>query len=172
MSRYSSSSRGSFLPRVTGYRYAYNNDRERAQDITAPTPVTWDQVMSGIGADRSSVAKRRSVSVSLFSAMAGHVHCQFQPTPDSEFVKCTAQMVLDHLFAGADDLANFAIGQAFPDQNRNLTFLWVETGARCHDLTFVFVNIAGQLHPFTSVEDSGSQKQHAKVLFYGARTDI
>ena len=51
-----------------------------------------------------------------------HVHCQFQPSPDPKFVKRAAQMILDCLFAGADDLANFAIGQTFPDQNRNLNF--------------------------------------------------
>jgi hypothetical protein len=42
----------------------------------------------------------------IFSAMAGHVHSQFQPTPDSKFVKCPA-----------DDLANFAIALK-PSQTR------------------------------------------------------
>jgi hypothetical protein len=78
--------------------------------------------------------------------MAGQVHSQFQPTPDAKFVKCAALVILDYLFAGADDLADFAIGQTFPDQNRNLTFPWVETLARCHDLTFAFVSVASQLH--------------------------
>src|ERR1035437_2747105 len=108
----------------------------------------------------------------ILSAMAGHVHCQFQPTPDSKFVKCAAQMILDYLFAGTDDSANFAIGQAFPDQNRNLTFLWVETLTGYHDCTFSVVNIASQLYTFGSIEDSGTQKQRAKVLFYSVRTDI
>jgi len=57
------------------------------------------------------------------------------------------------------------IGQAFPDQNRNLTFRWVETRARCHDCPISFVNTASQLHPFTSSEDFGTQKQRAKVMF-------
>lgn len=52
---------------------------------------------------------------SILLAMVGHVNCQFQTTPDSQLVKCTAQMVLNHLFAGADDFADFAIGSAFPD---------------------------------------------------------
>ena len=51
----------------------------------------------------------------ILSAVVGHVHCQFQPTPDSKFVKCSAQMILDYLFAGSDDLGNFSIGQAFGD---------------------------------------------------------
>jgi hypothetical protein len=51
----------------------------------------------------------------IFSAMARHIHCQFQPSPDSKFVKCAAQMILDYLFAGTDDLPDFAIGQTLPD---------------------------------------------------------
>src|ERR1700726_2578153 len=97
---------------------------------------------------------RGSVSVSLFSAVAGHVHCQFQTIPDSKLVKYAAQMILDYLFAGADDLANFAISQTFPDQNRNLTFPWVETLASCHDCTFVFVSTTSQLHTFAPFADS------------------
>src|SRR5580698_4787252 len=104
--------------------------------------------------------------------MAGDVHCQFQPSPDSKFVKCAAQMILDYLFARSDDLANFAVGQAFPNQNRNLIFLWAETLARGHDYTFVFVSIASQLHTFSPLADSSAHKQHAQVLFYGSRTDI
>ena len=92
---------------------------------------------------------RRSVSVNLLAAMASHIHCQLQTIPDSKFVKYAAQVILDHLFAGADDLANFAISQASPDQNRNLIFLWVETFARCHDLTFVFVSIHGRFAPIS-----------------------
>jgi hypothetical protein len=45
----------------------------------------------------------------ILSAVVGHIHCQFKPTPDSRLVKCTAQMILDHLFADAADRANFAI---------------------------------------------------------------
>src|ERR1700681_3093369 len=78
----------------------------------------------------------------ILSAVAGHVHGQFQSAPDAKFVERAAQMVLDHLFAGADDLANFAIGQALPDQNRDLNFLWGEALARCHECAFSLVNIA------------------------------
>jgi len=55
--------------------------------------------------------------------VAGYVHGQFQAAPDANFVKGTTQMVLDDLFARADDFADFAIGQAFPDQNCDLNFL-------------------------------------------------
>lgn len=79
-----------------------------------------------------------------------------------QVIKWAAQMVLDHLFTGAHD---FVIGQAFPDQNRNLTFRWAETRARCRDCPISFVNTASQLHPFTSSEDFGTQKQRAKVMF-------
>jgi hypothetical protein len=46
-------------------------------------------------------------------------------------------MILDYLFAGTDDPANFAIGQAFPDQNRNLTFLWVRGPDKVSRLYFL-----------------------------------
>ena len=39
-------------------------------------------------------------------AVAGHIHGQFQPAPDAQLVESRAQMVLDDLFAGADDLAD------------------------------------------------------------------
>ena len=82
-----------------------------------------------------------------------------------QVIKWAAQMVLDHLFTGAHDLANFVIGQAFPDQNRNLTFRWAETRARCRDCPVSSVNTASQLHRFTSSGDFGTQKQRAKVMF-------
>jgi hypothetical protein len=104
--------------------------------------------------------------------MAGDVHCQFQPSPDSKFVKYAAQMILDYLFAAPDDPANFAIGQALPNQNRNLIFPWAEIRTRGHDCTFVFVSIASQLHTFPPLSDSGTRKQHAQVLFYSSQTDM
>ena len=42
--------------------------------------------------------------------MTGNVHGKFQPAPDPQLVESAAQMILDHLLAGAHDLANFAIG--------------------------------------------------------------
>jgi hypothetical protein len=111
------------------------------------------------------------VLVSLSSAMAGHVHSKFQPTPDSKFVKCATQMILDYLFTGADDLADFAIGQTLPDQNRDLIFLSGETLARCHDRSFVFVSVASQLHAFDPIADSRTRKQRAEVVFYSSPTE-
>src|ERR1700722_17265745 len=77
----------------------------------------------------------------ILSAMVGYVECQFQPTPNPQLVKCTAQMVLDHLFAGADDLADFAIGRAFPGYKRNPTLGWLQTVAWRHDCAFSCVQI-------------------------------
>src|ERR1700678_500594 len=54
--------------------------------------------------------------------MAGHVHGYFQAAPDTQFVKSAAQVVLDDLLAGSDDPADFAVGQAFPDQHGDLNF--------------------------------------------------
>jgi hypothetical protein len=61
-----------------------------------------------------------------------HIHCQFQPTPDSKLVESAAQVVLNHLFADADDLADFAVSQPFPDKNRDLIFRSTETRAWDH----------------------------------------
>src|SRR5580693_3615649 len=51
-------------------------------------------------------------------------------------------MVLDDLFAGADDLADLAVGQAFPDQNRDLNFFGCKVLAGCHDCAPSLANIA------------------------------
>jgi hypothetical protein len=75
------------------------------------TLVTADQSISGI---IDSVDRSRSIQPALgiralglgkpiLSAMAGHLHCQFQPTPYSKFVKCATQMILDYLFASTND---------------------------------------------------------------------
>jgi hypothetical protein len=104
--------------------------------------------------------------------MVGYIHCQFQPSPDSKFVKCSAQMILDYLFAGADDLADFTIGKTLPDQKRNLIFPRVEALTKCRDNISVFVSIASQLHTFRSLTDSRSQKHHTQVLFYSPQTYI
>src|ERR1017187_8566591 len=48
----------------------------------------------------------------ILSAVAGHVHRQFQPAPDTNFVERATQMVLDHLFAGADGEKWIPCGEA------------------------------------------------------------
>jgi hypothetical protein len=63
---------------------------------------------------------RRPVS----SAVAGYVHSQFQPAPNGKFVEGAAEVVFDHLFGGADDLSDFAVGQTLPHQNGDLNFFW------------------------------------------------
>ena len=42
--------------------------------------------------------------------VTGHVHGQFEPAPDTQFVESAAQMVLDDLLRGAYELANLAVG--------------------------------------------------------------
>jgi hypothetical protein len=54
--------------------------------------------------------------------VAGLLHGQFQPAPDTQRVKSAAQLDLHHFPAGSDDAADFAVGQAFPDHDRNLNF--------------------------------------------------
>ena len=77
-----------------------------------------------VGPDRLAIGRARPLRLRgpVLPAVAGHVHGQFQAAPDAQFVEGAAQVILDDLFAGADDLADFAIGQAFPDQNRDLNF--------------------------------------------------
>jgi hypothetical protein len=50
----------------------------------------------------------------ISASVACDVHRKFQPAPHAKLVKCAAQMVLDYLFAGANYLADFAIGQTLP----------------------------------------------------------
>src|SRR5579864_3273302 len=51
-------------------------------------------------------------------------------------------MVLDHLLAGADDLADFTVGHAFPNQNRDLNFFRGESLTWGHDWASSRVKIA------------------------------
>src|SRR5271165_571344 len=51
-------------------------------------------------------------------------------------------MVLDNLFSGADNLADFAVGQAFPDQDRNPNFFRGKVLAGCHNCASSLVNMA------------------------------
>src|SRR5437660_439270 len=44
-----------------------------------------------------------------------HTSRQLQTAPDTKLVEGAAQVVLDDLFGGADDLADFAIGHSLPD---------------------------------------------------------
>ena len=39
-----------------------------------------------------------------------------------QFVECAAQVVLDDLLGGTNDLSYFAVGQPFPDQHGDLHF--------------------------------------------------
>src|SRR5258708_34660054 len=51
-------------------------------------------------------------------------------------------MILDHLLAGAHDLAYFAIGQTLPHQSRHVNFLGGETLSRHHEFAPSLENMA------------------------------
>src|SRR5713101_6205684 len=57
------------------------------------------------------------------AALAGDVDGQLQPAPYSQFVESVAQVVLHHLFSRANSVRNLAVGQALPNQARDLHFL-------------------------------------------------
>src|SRR5450631_3593220 len=97
-----------------------------------------------VGPDRLAVRRARTLGLGgpVLPAVAGNVHGQLQAAPDPESVERTAQMVLDDLLAGADYLADFAVRQSFPDQNRDLDFLGSEALTGGHDWASSFVNIA------------------------------
>src|SRR6266852_3638578 len=57
------------------------------------------------------------------AAMAGDVDGQLQPAPYSQFVESVAQVVFHHLFSRANSVRNLAVGQALPNQARDLHFL-------------------------------------------------
>src|SRR5690349_24822348 len=52
------------------------------------------------------------------------VQRQLEAAPDAQFVKGVAQVVLDDLLSGADDISDLAVGLAFPYQSRHLNFFW------------------------------------------------
>lgn len=57
------------------------------------------------------------------AAMGGDIEGKFQAAPDPEFVKGIAQVVFYYLLGGANHIADFAIGLAFPNQRSDLNFL-------------------------------------------------
>src|SRR5690348_951887 len=81
-----------------------------------------------LGIDWARVGLRRGFYDRLltpaFPAMVGDVEGQFQPAPHTQLVENNAQVVLDHLLGGADVLADFPVGHAFPDQSGNFDFPW------------------------------------------------
>ena len=78
----------------------------------------------------------------ILSAAARNVHSQFQPTPNPNFVECATQVILDDLLAGSDNLADFAISEALPNQNCDLDLLRGEAFAWGHDCAPSLVNMA------------------------------
>src|SRR3984957_7571670 len=117
---------------------------EESRSVTALSLLPGSRKPASIRPHGSAIGHARALNLGrpLLAAVTGYVHGQFQPAPDSEFVERTAQMVLDYLFTGADNLADFAIGQAFPDQYRDLNFLRCKALTRCHHWAFSFVNTA------------------------------
>jgi hypothetical protein len=60
----------------------------------------------------------------MLTAVAGHVHGQLEAAPDSHLVEGAAQVILDNLLRGTQELANFAVGETLPNQGSHLRFLW------------------------------------------------
>src|SRR5579863_2101750 len=78
----------------------------------------------------------------FFAAVAGDVHGQFQAAPNPKLVKGAAQVVLDHLLGGADNLADLAVGHALPDEDCNLYFFGGEALAGGHECASSRLNMA------------------------------
>src|SRR5271165_3541163 len=74
--------------------------------------------------------------------MGGHIHRQFQTAPYAKLVKRAAQVVLDDLLAGANDLADLTVGQTLPNQRRHLYLFRSKALARHHDCASSLVNMA------------------------------
>ncbi len=81
--------------------------------------------------DRADLVRTDGLAVGLtyivslgpvLPAVARYIHRQFQAAPNTDFGEGAAEVVLDDLLGGAGDFADFAIGQPFPDQDRNLNF--------------------------------------------------
>lgn len=65
---------------------------------------------------------RRYLQPPAFASMIGDVQGQLQPAPNSQLVENDPQIILHHLLGGADALADFPVGHAFPDQGRHFNF--------------------------------------------------
>jgi hypothetical protein len=112
---------------------------------------------------------RRPVS----SPVTGHLHRQFQPAPNANFVEGAAEVVFSHRFGGADDLSDFAVGQTLPQQNGDLNFFWSTALAGYPDCIPCLSRMAmASFCRFAAIPDSSAQEQCAQVLLNGARADV
>ena len=68
----------------------------------------------------------RSASSSQPAAVAGYIHGQLEPAPDTQFIEGAAQVILDDLLRCARQLADFTIGEPLPDQRGHLISLGVK----------------------------------------------
>jgi hypothetical protein len=96
------------------------------------------------------------------------------PAPHAELVEGVSKMILDHLFAGADDPADLAVRKPFPNQNGNLNFFGGKAPAGSHDCASSLLNIA--IASFTrfrlSRMPARRNKQCSQVLLHGAGADV
>src|SRR5208283_129472 len=76
------------------------------------------------------------------AAVAGHVECQFQPGPDSQFVEGCSQIVLYHLLAGMEHGSNVLVGQTLPHQGRYLNLFCAQSVTGLHGCTCSLINMA------------------------------
>jgi len=147
-----------------------SRDRDIEIEVLFPNLKHRVQATSAISVDRFSVPDelRRQVlgSRPFPPPLAMHIASSNRlQTPSHQMGCANGSWSFVHRCPRSHDLANFAIGQAFADQNRNLTFRWAETRARCRNCPISFANTASQLHRLTSSEDFDTQKQRAKVMF-------
>jgi hypothetical protein len=71
----------------------------------------------------------------ISAPVAGHIHCEFQASPDSQLVECAAQMILDDLLGGSHESPDLTIRQALPNLLRDLNFFFGSAFARRHEIT-------------------------------------
>lgn len=58
----------------------------------------------------------------LHPSVIRNIEGEFQPGPNAQLVERAAQIIFDDLFGGTHALSNFAVGESFPNQLRNLYF--------------------------------------------------
>src|SRR5207248_8897978 len=69
------------------------------------------------------------------ATMAGDVERQFQPAPDSKFVKRVPQIILYYLLRRPDGQGDLAVCEPLPHQECDLHFLRCQPLTRLHDLS-------------------------------------
>ena len=90
------------------------------RSLSAQDPAD-SNVLRLVGSDGLSEICRNFVGFRpILAAVSSYIHGEFEAAPYTHLVEDAAKMVLDDLLGRSLELSDLAVGQTFPDENRDL----------------------------------------------------